>query len=357
MTRFYILSLSLLLGSAVAFVPPTLDNKINRASAAKPFAVLPNLVPATTTTSLFLADENKKKKKGGLDPEVRSRLLTESIAPWRTLRLFLYISLGSGAFLGGLITLSGVAAALSGAKGDVDMNPEYLNLAIDFGATIAFAIFAKLDFDKGNELNEKVEEKLLKTKENKVIRKGMKEREQMLGKLELDIRTSEDVNVPLQRAPVEAVQTGGKQHMILVVGPRKVIRDALLGANILKMEFAMRDVLIVPYETNKNKDEEKMKPDGTKGFGAGSRPTWETQPYVGQVAGEGWEAYIEAELNDAIKQNGDKVKEEGIAIVVANTGEIIRRGVGQVPWRNMVDELENAVKEDDLIDLGFLSSN
>ena len=102
----------------------------------------------------------------------------------------------------------------------------------------------------------------------------------------------------------------------------------------------------------KKKDEEKVKPDAQKGFGA--RPTWEAQPYIATPVGEAWDEYIQAELNDAVQQNGEKVKEDGIAIVVANTGEIIRRGVGQVPWRNMVNELEQATEEDDMIDLGFL---
>ena len=64
------------------------------------------------------------KSKGNVDVETRKKLLAESIAPWRTLRLFLYASLGSGAALGGFITLTGVLAALSGARDDVDLNTE-----------------------------------------------------------------------------------------------------------------------------------------------------------------------------------------------------------------------------------------
>jgi hypothetical protein len=156
---------------------------------------------------------------------------------------------------------------------------------------------------------------------------------------------------------VEAIQRGGKQHLIVVAGPRKAIRDSLLGANLLKMEFSMRDVLIVPYETGKSvlkkQDEAKLRPDGS-GFGVDARPMWETQPYVAQPVGVGWDEYIEAEMNDAVKQNGVLVKQDGIAIVVANTGEIIRRGVGKVPWRSMVEELEKTVKDEPLVDLGFL---
>lgn len=63
------------------------------------------------------------KKPGGIDEGLRSKLVSESIAPWRTVRLFMYFALGSGAFIGGLITLTGFAAALS--KGaEVDTNAE-----------------------------------------------------------------------------------------------------------------------------------------------------------------------------------------------------------------------------------------
>merc|ERR1719148_193504 len=189
----------------------------------------------------------------------------------------------------------------------------------------------------------------------------MKERELTLSKLQLDIRVAEDGST--QVATVEAVQTGGKQNMIVVVGKKKAIRDALLGANILKMEFALRDVLVVPYElggkkNKKNKEEEDKlsRPDGT-GFDTKKRPTWETQPYVADAVGDDWETYINAEMEDAVKQNGPKVLEDGIAIIVANTGEIIRRGVGQVPWRNIVEELEQKVKEDAPVNLGFLSES
>ena len=75
-------------------------------------------------TCLFAeAPDRKKKKKGGLDESVRTKLVTESIAPWRTLRLFLYGSLGSGALIGGLVTLTSTAAISSGAK-EGDLNAE-----------------------------------------------------------------------------------------------------------------------------------------------------------------------------------------------------------------------------------------
>ena len=78
----------------------------------------------TTTTLLFHTPETNKQKKP-YDELLRKKLLSESIAPWRTIRLFLYGSLGSGALVGGLIQLTGLLAALSAGKQDsIDMNTE-----------------------------------------------------------------------------------------------------------------------------------------------------------------------------------------------------------------------------------------
>jgi hypothetical protein len=76
---------------------------------------------ATTRTKpqddLAMALFGEPEKKSGLETAMRSKLVTESIAPWRTLRLFLYGALGSGAFVGGLINTSG---AIAGSN-----NPEF----------------------------------------------------------------------------------------------------------------------------------------------------------------------------------------------------------------------------------------
>ena len=184
--------------------------------------------------SLALKAEERDNKTG-LAPGVSKNLLAETIAPFRGLRLFLYASFASGAFVGGLITASGVAAALSGVRSDVDLNTEYLNLAIDFGAVALFGVLAKFDLDKGEELRKEVDEKVETKKRQKKIVKSMREREERLSKLELDVRVSEDGET--RRASVGIMQEKAKQHIILVAGPGRVIRDALRGAQLNKVRF------------------------------------------------------------------------------------------------------------------------
>ena len=233
-----------------------------------------------------------------------------------------------------------------------------LNLGIDFGAVFAFVLFFKLDFDAGSQLVEKVETRLQRKDDEVVSRKAMKGREQTVTKLEINFRTSDvdenddsaDNNDKMQRAPVRAVQVGGKQHVIIVAGGRKAVRDALLGSSLMGSEFAIRDVLIVPYELG-GKGWDAASPSmssssgdggGGDGFGKKKRPKWETRPYVAEPVGDGWISYIKAEMDDAICQNNDRdISSEGIAIVVSNTGEIVKRGLGKVSFYRNRDDVNS----------------
>ena len=215
-----------------------------------------------------------------------------------------------------------------------------MNLAIDFGAVAAFGLLAKFDLDKQAELEEGIQEKIEKKKEQQSVVKGMREREKLLGTLSLSLQVSQD-GQPVE-ANVRELQSAAKQHMILVAGPKKACRNALVGANLLKMDFAMSNVLVIPYETDVDLAEQQSKPSGT-GFGVDGGPAmYENQPYVARPVGDGWEEYIGGEISDAVNQNGEKAKTEGIAIVIANNGKVLRRGVGKVPWRQMMEELNNA---------------
>lgn len=141
-------------------------------------------------------------------------------------------------------------------------------------------------------------------------------------------------------ATLGELQAGAKQHCIIVAGPRKACKDALIGANLLKMDFAISNILVVPYETGADAAELQSRPSG--GFGD-TTPTYENQPYIARPTGDDWADYIKAEMNDAIAQSGEQAKKDGIAIVVARNGKIIRRGVGTVPWRQMVTQLEEEI--------------
>lgn len=330
--KTFLLLLLTAIGGASAFVSPAapkshVDSRTTTSRSNKELLI--------SVTALAMSDNNNNnnnKKKGGLNGNLRNKLVTESIAPWRTLRLFFYGALGSGAFIGGLINGSGAIAASSSPE--FQLQTELLNLGIDFGFAILMGVCAKFDLDKQAELQGKVDEKIQRKKEMKAVSNAMKGRETILQTLPLEITIGADGNT--RTAKVADLQQGAKQHMIIVAGPRKACKDALIGANLMKMDFAMSNVLVVPYETD---SESEVRPSG----GFGDRPSYETQPYIARTTGEEWDEYIAQEIEDAVEQNGDSAKTDGIAIVVANNGEIIRRGIGTVPWRQMVEQLEETV--------------
>ena len=103
--------LALLIGSVGAFVPSGHKTCLKHSVSQRPntdFLASPPSMPS----SLLVLSNDKGNKSGDGDGDMRNRrsLVTESIAPFRGLRLFLYGSLGSGAFIGGLINGSGAIA-------------------------------------------------------------------------------------------------------------------------------------------------------------------------------------------------------------------------------------------------------
>jgi hypothetical protein len=128
MVRLSVGVLILLLSSTSAFVAPQVrwNQAVSRTTSSKssnsPFSS--HLILSSSDSDT----DNDAKKNKALEGDVRNRLLTESIAPWRSVRLFLYFSLGSGAALGGFLTATGLAAALSHGS-EVDINTEVCTFA------------------------------------------------------------------------------------------------------------------------------------------------------------------------------------------------------------------------------------
>jgi hypothetical protein len=85
----------------------------------------------------------------------------------------------------------------------------------------------------------------------------------------------------------------------------------------------------------------QIRPSG----GLGDKPIWETRPYVAEVVGEGWGEYVAAEMAGAEKQSSADAKENGVATFVSNNGKVVKHGVGRIPWRQVVEQLNEFLKE------------
>ncbi|GMI30132.1 hypothetical protein TeGR_g1124, partial [Tetraparma gracilis] len=199
-----------------------------------------------------------------LDPALRTKLLAETIAPWRSVRLFACGSLGSGAALGGFLTLAGLLAAKSGARSDVDIDEATANVAIDFAAAAIFAVAAYFDSRAGGELNERVAAKLASRKSAKVAAaaSGSRVRSELAS---LPLLLSLGPSAPGKPVAVRDVQAGAGQALVLLAGPPAYVRDCLLAARLVKPSpFSTHNALVVPFETTPG--------PGKGGFGGGGAP-------------------------------------------------------------------------------------
>jgi hypothetical protein len=332
------------LGGGGGGAPPTTSFRRAVVDASRAGPSRPSSRAAAATEEVAEAEAAPAAAASG----VSNKLLAETIAPFRGLRLFFYAALASGALAGGLITLSGVIAAASGGGVSPDAaaaDAQYANLAIDFGSAAALGVLAKLDLDGGARLDAAVEEKVRRRGEMRKVAREMRERESALAGLSLGVRTSADDDDASSRvvAPVGVVQEKARQHLVLVAGPGRAVRDALRGAQLNRSTLATANVLVVTYETTAPGARPGVVGGGGGGFGAGARPSYETQAHVAEPVGDGWGEFVNAEIDAAVDQSGEGAREDGIALVVASDGRVLRRGVGKVPWRQVVDELGEAV--------------
>lgn len=123
-SRCWLTALACLVTATSAFAPNHHVPASTLSLSSSTYSTAPRTSLDTRLFSSSNDSNNSNKSKKPFDEKLRSKLVSEAIAPWRTVRLFLYGSLGSGALVGGLITLSGTAAALSGARTDLDLNTE-----------------------------------------------------------------------------------------------------------------------------------------------------------------------------------------------------------------------------------------
>lgn len=118
MLRLNLALFLLLVAGTDAFVPHARTSSVASTRVAKP-----------STESLVPLFAEESKNKDGLDVNMRSKLLSETIAPWRSIRLFLYGSFASGAFIGGMVNGSGAIAA--SASPDFNLNTEVRARLVD----------------------------------------------------------------------------------------------------------------------------------------------------------------------------------------------------------------------------------
>jgi len=248
---------------------------------------------------------NAEKQKPALPQEVKQKLLAESIAPWRTLRLFLYASFGSGAFVGLLITLSNLSAPDSMKTSDPDSNL-LLNAGVNFIATAAFATAAYFDAKKGKELEGKVDAKFAR----KLVQKEEEKESQKIWS------TASSYPIKLNSGLQSLKSLNDKRlSVVFVSGNGGFIKETLLNARLNK-EVIKTNGLILATPDN----------------GGFSKMEEYTSTYDNELLN-----VMKGEVEKA-KEQGAKV-EDGVVVVVGREGKVVRRGIGRVDFRKVCSDI------------------
>lgn len=314
-----------------------------------PASTPPPLATSTDETS-FEEEEMEAEEENaavtGLSPTMYDKLRSEATAPFRSLRLFIYGGIGVGASLGGYTAVTQLVQSLQHRPDALPLSQSILNVGVDFGVAAA-AAGAWVFENRLKQVTDK-EMQALRAKEPFRLTFDMKKaRERALSGLPVTFKVGLNET---KSASVKDLREKGGQHLIVLAAPKGELADALFGARVGKTLFAKNNVMIAPFVIQGGNDKAGEEASSVKGFGGMSDKATgmkeamiDSEAYVAKPAeSASWATYIDEELEDAVRQGNEIARKTGIGIVMRKDGSIIRRGLGQPDWKEVVAELTGA---------------
>jgi hypothetical protein len=259
--------------------------------------------------------------------------------PFRKIRQFVYIAVGLAGTIGTVTSIPALFFASQSA--DVDTSNNLINLAIDVaGVASAVAFWNKDAADEAK----KVENNLKKKQQGRY----------QMDDGEVTDRALELANMPVQiqsnsRDADETkivrfgdLQSKGRQHVIVVAGRFNFIKDQVISARLEGPDlFNSQETYVVPVVIDGDVEGtilpqlDEAEAALKKGFGKAE--TLMEAPYIGKPTQmSAWLGCLAKEIELAQKQGTADIVEQGLVLGVRRDGCIVRRGVGAVPWRQLV---------------------
>eukprot|EP00752_Nemacystus_decipiens_P006098 g5503.t1 len=275
------------------------------------------------------------------------KLKAETKTPFRTFRLFIYGGFGVSALIGGVTSLTQLAATLTDQPGALELQKVLINLVVDFGVMAAAALCYNFETSQQEGL-EQVEaanrEKRRKLEATKITGDVNAERVEQLRALNVKVPGS-GTGPELEgakEAPVGVLMDEAKQSFCVIAGGKEYIRDSILAAMLAKNQiFPSLNMLVVPVEMDVASSGNGSK-GLAKGFGSSSL-SYEEQGYVAAPVNEdGWRALMKEEF-DAAERQGVVARssgKDGIVLLVSKKGKVLRRGVGVPMWNMIRDDVD-----------------
>lgn len=264
--------------------------------------------------------------KGGVSKAGLVELRSEAKAPFRLIRMFLTVGAGVAAVVSLAISLYALKETLQGKTESKDLNPIFLNLAINGVGIVGTNWLFQRDL------------------RNRRRDRASVEREEALARLQIKI--GKDKVVPIAKFR-------GTTRPVLIIGSKGHIQKVLKAAEPLVADLRLRGVSVITLQTDdadftqqlRNlKEEFRSGSSGGKGFAA-SKPAPKPVQQAKQVSNQDkrWqlEAHEPAEWLEwvEVQKKTANVKGDNVFVQIQLDGTVRSSGVGSPPWERFMGDL------------------
>ena len=294
------------------------------------------------------SDSDSDSDSDTLSKEQSAKIKAEISSPFRGIRKFAYIAMGAA---GGLGTFTAVPQLFFAFQDGEDVGGALTNIAVDLGGIIGAIVL--WDQESKAETRKVAAFTQMNTKKSAVLSKELlDQREREIGLLPVEIIFSESDENVTRIYKFADLQLEGGQSIVIVAGNKGYVRDCILSARLEGNSFFNdNDIYVVPVIMDVEEDNPRVSTEGkgevgatlqretAKGFGGQKQGILEA-PYIGKAAQlHVWQRYLEKEFLTAEAQGAKNAYNQGLALVVSNTGKVARRGLGIPLWGQLLDDL------------------
>jgi len=271
------------------------------------------------------------------------KIKEEIASPFRRLRQFLYIGCFMGGGLGFVTALPALLIALQRDGSDaISSTTALTNVAVDLAGVLGGILLwireSKDEQEKLLRFAQKEQRQASRLSDTDII-----DRSKEISRLPIEIIFSDKDESATRIVSVGDLQGKGRQNIVIVVGKKSIVKDALISARIEGNElFNSKDTIIVPLVID-DKQLVNSEEKSNIGFGKninGSNEALMEAPYIAKPAQVlVWERYLRKEIELAENQGTKNVLGQGLIIAVKRNGQVGRRGIGLPPWKTLLNEL------------------
>lgn len=262
-------------------------------------------------------------------PTQRQILKEETEAPFRKIRIFLYISLLAAAGLGTLVSLTKVIALTAGAQVAAAGDETYLNLGINLAGIPVLSYFWKRDLDSQKSRLER-------------IQKGGS-----LAGLKLKYVNSVDDTTTVVKLSALRRDRGIDKRVIIVAAPKELLKSSLASSIGIGSDITQNDLVIVPLSIDTvSPYGDNSIPDGGYSLSSievkellGLTDTTSCEHIWSPVALPNWNKVIKSEMATALKQQPEALM-KGITVVIKKNGRVGSRRFGVPLWETLVEDVQ-----------------